>query len=711
MPREFVWAIDEDGKPCKCFAKPENRGKRNCKHRFHAREGEDQQSFFDRFLVDSSDLEHSYPKKEDITREDLPSYDEIIKSLVSSPNEKYDNWSEVVEKVISSDYLNNSGIPFMEGVDVKVVEEEDEGDSVRIYMDFAYDGEHCVTSFAVPKVDDKGEFDINGSKYRCIPSLTKYKEGLSVSDDNLILLDRNGKGCGYMKKDGGEAFSCVYYDDNLKKKWIDIPKDKIEKVAKGDSVELTDEELKALNRVSEIGFKRIADVGLDALQASGKDKPNDISYRGTITLEDRVAFSISKKFKSMDSIYRKNVAAGRKPDFRIANMEEIIKRDLVGCSNVQLADDINPIAALSQSQRVSYCGAGSYSKDALPENVRFSNESYYGIVDVNDTALGGSIGASIAVTGGKIGKDGVISKSEKRVSCSDFIPYVEHSDPTRGCMAVSQMKQALPISGGEDPVLSTPGWDKIKGAKLGVNFKVAYVPDDGVWEDAVIISESAAKKMTTVQSKKYQLSAKKYDGHVDGDVVNSGDIVCGQKIEYSGKIKNMSDTSFEVETVYPMGVGDKLAGRHGNKGVISKVCPDNEMPKAEDGSYADVIMSPIGIAGRSNLGQVYEVNGGKDINKKSTLTYKGHKIEATYGTQFVMRLNQIADKKIHSESNNRNKSKEFKARFGEMESLLMSSNQNRLDVLNYLKRQEKNLGEEKLLNTLKGLGISIKPVE
>lgn len=44
--KEFVWAIDENGKPCKCTAKPENRGKRNCKHRFHQEPGQNTSDFF-----------------------------------------------------------------------------------------------------------------------------------------------------------------------------------------------------------------------------------------------------------------------------------------------------------------------------------------------------------------------------------------------------------------------------------------------------------------------------------------------------------------------------------------------------------------------------------------------------------------------------------------------------------------------------------------
>lgn len=53
-------------------------------------------------------------------------------------------------------------------------------------------------------------------------------------------------------------------------------------------------------------------------------------------------------------------------------------------------------------------------------------------------------------------------------------------------------------------------------------------------------------------------------------------------------------------------VGDKLAGRHGNKGVISKVLPEYEMPYLEDGTPVDIIISPLSILSRMNLGQLFE---------------------------------------------------------------------------------------------------------
>ncbi len=59
-----------------------------------------------------------------------------------------------------------------------------------------------------------------------------------------------------------------------------------------------------------------------------------------------------------------------------------------------------------------------------------------------------------------------------------------------------------------------------------------------------------------------------------------------------------------------LAVGDKMAGRHGNKGVISKVVPIEDMPYLEDGTPIDIILSPLGVPGRMNIGQVLETHLG-----------------------------------------------------------------------------------------------------
>ena len=51
--------------------------------------------------------------------------------------------------------------------------------------------------------------------------------------------------------------------------------------------------------------------------------------------------------------------------------------------------------------------------------------------------------------------------------------------------------------------------------------------------------------------------------------------------------------------------GDKMAGRHGNKGVVSKIVPIEDMPFLEDGTHADIVLNPLGVPSRMNVGQIW----------------------------------------------------------------------------------------------------------
>lgn len=132
-------------------------------------------------------------------------------------------------------------------------------------------------------------------------------------------------------------------------------------------------------------------------------------------------------------------------------------------------------------------------------------------------------------------------------------------------------------------------------------------------------------------------------------------------------------------------VGDKLAGRHGNKGVISKIMPAADMPFMEDGTPVDIILNPLGIVSRMNLGQVLETHlgwaaakqgfnssnpvfegidmeGVVDELKKANLPEDG-KIQlldgrtgekfdqkTMVGMVYMLKLNHMVDDKIHARS-------------------------------------------------------------
>jgi DNA-directed RNA polymerase subunit beta len=132
-------------------------------------------------------------------------------------------------------------------------------------------------------------------------------------------------------------------------------------------------------------------------------------------------------------------------------------------------------------------------------------------------------------------------------------------------------------------------------------------------------------------------------------------------------------------------VGDKMAGRHGNKGVVAKVVPVEDMPYHEDGTPVDIVLNPLGVPSRMNLGQLYETALGwvgkklgvkfetpifdgavvKDVEEwiKKAELYEGSKTwlfdgrsgekfhqKVTTGYIYMMKLGHMVDDKIHARS-------------------------------------------------------------
>ena len=132
-------------------------------------------------------------------------------------------------------------------------------------------------------------------------------------------------------------------------------------------------------------------------------------------------------------------------------------------------------------------------------------------------------------------------------------------------------------------------------------------------------------------------------------------------------------------------VGDKMAGRHGNKGVISRILPVEDMPFMPDGTPVDVVLNPLGVPSRMNLGQVLEVHLGaaarmlgwkvstpvfdgaseeeiEDLLEQAGLERNGKTIlydgrtgqpfdkPITVGVMYMLKLHHLVDDKIHARS-------------------------------------------------------------
>ena len=131
--------------------------------------------------------------------------------------------------------------------------------------------------------------------------------------------------------------------------------------------------------------------------------------------------------------------------------------------------------------------------------------------------------------------------------------------------------------------------------------------------------------------------------------------------------------------------GDKLAGRHGNKGVISQIRPVEDMPFLADGTPIDIILNPLGVASRMNLGQILETSLGlaahslgyraivpgfvgiseegirQELIKAgfspdgklklyNALTGEAFRENITVGYMYIMKLNHLVEDKIHMRS-------------------------------------------------------------
>ena len=182
---------------------------------------------------------------------------------------------------------------------------------------------------------------------------------------------------------------------------------------------------------------------------------------------------------------------------------------------------------------------------------------------------------------------------------------------------------------------------------------------------------------TTINN--YIIEVKKADANVKREKFN---LTNGDEITQPGVIQM---AKVYIAKKRKLKGGDKMAGRHGNKGIVAKVVRDEDMPFLEDGSIVDICLNPLGVPSRMNLGQIYETVlgwAGKELGLKfATPIFDGASLEqineytdkaglprtgrtylydggtgerfdqpATVGVIYMLKLGHMIDDKMHARS-------------------------------------------------------------
>ncbi|MFH1569712.1 MAG: hypothetical protein ABIL09_17080 [Gemmatimonadota bacterium] len=202
----------------------------------------------------------------------------------------------------------------------------------------------------------------------------------------------------------------------------------------------------------------------------------------------------------------------------------------------------------------------------VPDNPRMFTPGHFGRTCPFETPEGPNIGRVLTVARGAEIRDGrLVVVDDSPVAGLGLgaacVPFLEHDDGNRVLMGVNMMRQYLPPEEPEPALVQTGYEPDVPGFWAGRNLLTAFVSWDGdAFEDALVVSASAAAKLACP---------------------------------------------------LPLEPGDKLSNRHGTKGVVSRVVPDDQMPRLPDGTPVELVFSFSGVPSRWTVGQLREAALGR----------------------------------------------------------------------------------------------------
>jgi len=259
---------------------------------------------------------------------------------------------------------------------------------------------------------------------------------------------------------------------------------------------------------------------------------------------------------------------------------------------------------------------------------------------------------------------------------------------------VAKMKRNLDD---EISILEGEKWRKIRGLLKGETLDRDYQNKDSVLKKGTKLSDKTLNELNPEDLSKLKLRKNTGRDNKVKDVerkvkrqIEALKAIFKEKVEALRKGDELAPGVIQAIKVFiamkrKLSVGDKISGRHGNKGIIAKIVPEEDMPRMPDGTPVEIVLNPLGVPSRMNVGQILETHLGwaakklglwistpvfnginekeiKELMVKADLPASG-KVplydgitgelldqEVTVGYIYIMKLYHLVDDKIHARS-------------------------------------------------------------